>query len=127
MFIILYLVKGVLFFMRRRIIIVTIISFFIVLQGFLIISNRMDQFIKDKSGFSLTYKISPLELKIDTKRYIMDISQRSFGEFVNIKGEQFRENINKLNTSKNNIFNNAAKEVNKISEVIYDTFNGSVK
>lgn len=113
--------------MRRRIIIVTIISFFIVLQGFLIISNRMDQFIKDKSGFSLTYKISPLELKIDTKKYIMDISQRSFGEFVNIKGEQFRENINKLNTSKNNIFNNAAKEVNKISEVIYDTFNGSVK
>ena len=113
--------------MRKRIILITIISFFIVLQGFLIISSRMDQFIKDKSSFSVTYKISPLELEIDTKKYIMDISRKSFDEFVNIKWEQLRENINKLNTSKNSIFNGAAKEVNKISEVIYDTFNGSVK
>ncbi|MDF2884174.1 MAG: hypothetical protein K0R54_4741 [Clostridiaceae bacterium] len=113
--------------MRKRIILVTIICFFIVLQGFLIVSNRLDQFIKDKSDFSLTYKISPLELKIDTKKYIMDISENSFYEFTNNKWEQFRENINKLNTSKNNVFNNAAKDVNKITEVIYDTFNGSVK
>lgn len=113
--------------MRKRIIFVLVICLLIVLQGFLIVSDRLDQFIKDKSNVSLTYKILPLELKIDTKKYTLDISQHSFGEFFNNKSEALKENVSKLNTSKNNVLSNAAKEVNKITEVIYDTFNGSVK
>lgn len=73
---------------------VTILCIILVFVGTIIVNNSMPKFIKDKSGFSIDYSFSPLDLEINTKNYSISFGKKIFHNFKDVSF-RFTENIGK--------------------------------
>ncbi|WP_050606815.1 hypothetical protein [Clostridium niameyense] len=90
---------------------IILLCFLLSLVGFLCIENRMPQFIKNRSKFSIYFSISPFDLRFKTENYTLyfndkvlnNLQNRSYKVFNNAK--DFSKNINpnkiKINTGFN--------------------------
>lgn len=57
---------------------IVILSIAIIVSGILVVSNSMPKFIKDNSKISIDYSFSPLDFKIETNKYSIDMNGNTF-------------------------------------------------
>ncbi|MBA5849887.1 hypothetical protein H2684_00935 [Clostridium sp. cel8] len=84
-----------------------------ILTGVVVINNGMPQFVKDESNFNIEYSISPLNFKVETTNYSIDMN----GNLIS--------NIGKKSSQ---IMTSSVKEieyvVNKITDSMFKMFDG---
>jgi hypothetical protein len=84
-----------------------------ILTGVVVINNGMPQFVKDESNFNIEYSISPLNFKVETTNYSIDMN----GNLIS--------NIGKKSSQ---IMTSSVKEieyvVNKIIDSMFKMFDG---
>lgn len=107
----------------RNIILVLSISLVIVLYGFIVISDSLPKFIKDRSTFKISYNLSPFDFRIDISEYSFYINNKVAD---NIK----KGSVKLLNNIESKVYNNTSGIINRTSEVfksVEEKINGALQ
>lgn len=96
---------------------VILLGVLIAISGFLIVSNTMPKFVKDRSKVAIYFTRKPLDIRLKTENYTIymnekilnDINSKTYATFNNVKNST--DNFIK-NVSRN-------ESLNKIGNVIY--------
>ncbi|MBU3110458.1 hypothetical protein [Clostridium lacusfryxellense] len=85
---------------RNKYILVIVIWFLIFLYGFLKINISKSELVKDKSRFIITFKLKPVDFRIETNGYVFYVNNKTI---YNIKEKYFNVK-EKCNAVYNGIF-----------------------
>lgn len=63
--------------MKKRYVVIILMSIFIMVLGFIVVSNNTPKFIKNNSPFKIYFTVKPFDFKVETKKYIFYINKKA--------------------------------------------------
>jgi len=119
---------------KKGIILIIIISFIIVMYGFINISNRLPKFIKDRSPIKINYTLVPFDFRMDVygyslyanKKVVENIKSGSERLVVNIE-DKFQKNTSKIINKTSKFINNTTNVFKNVEDKISNTIQNKVK
>lgn len=107
---------------KRGIMLVITISFFIIIYGFITISNNLPRFIKDRSSLKINYTFIPFDFRVELGEYSLYINKKVATNIRASSTELINNVESKLYDNTSNLLNktsNAFKTIeNKVEDVI---------
>ncbi len=96
---------------------VILLSFLIIISGFLMVSNTMPKFVKDRSKVAIYFAKNPLDVRFRTENYTFYINEK----VLNDVGDKTYKAFNNMKSSTNDFINNINKNhsLNKMGNVFY--------
>lgn len=84
---------------KTRFVFIFVVSIFIVLYGFVIVSSELPKFVKEKANLKVFYSKNPFNVQFETDKYIMYVNKRVID---NIKEDtdNLMQSIGRLNPLK---------------------------
>lgn len=102
---------------KKGIILIIIISFTIVIYGFISISNNLPKFIKDRSLVKINYTLVPFDFRMDVYGYSFYANKKVI-ENVKIGSGKLMVNVeNKFQKDTSKIINKTSKFINNTTNV----------
>ncbi|WP_251861855.1 hypothetical protein [Clostridium sp. Marseille-Q2269] len=92
---------------------VILLGVLIAISGFLIVSNTMPKFVKDRSKVAIYFTRKPLDIRLKTENYTIYMNEKILND-INIKTYA---TFNNVKNSTDNFIKN--ESLNKIGNVIY--------
>ncbi|KOR24281.1 hypothetical protein [Clostridium sp. L74] len=96
---------------------VILLSFLIIISGFLMVSNTMPKFVKDRSKVAIYFTKNPLDARFRTENYTFYINEK----VLNNIGDKTYKTFNSMKNSTGNFINNINEKgsFNKIGNLFY--------
>ncbi|EJO5347215.1 hypothetical protein NRP93_001289 [Clostridium botulinum] len=96
---------------------VILLSFFIAVSGFFVVSNTMPKFVKDRSKIAIYFTKKPLDVRFRTENYTFYINEK----VLNNLGNKTYKTFNNIKKSTNNFIHsiNKGHSFNKVGNAVY--------
>ena len=99
-----------------RLVVISCVVF--ILTGVVIINNGMPQFIKDESSFNIEYSVSPLDFKVETTNYSVDMNGNVMNDIEKSSSQIITSSVKGIEYVTNKITDGAFQMFDKIKSKV---------
>ena len=112
---------------KKRIILVITISFFIIIYGFITISNNLPRFIKDRSLLKINYSFIPFDFRVELGEYSLYIN-RKVATNIRTSSAQLINNVeSKLYDNTSHLLNKTSNAFKTIESKVGDVIQNKIR